>query len=73
MEIPSEEEMQGQVYQIYYDVLNEALQEGIRYGDKKKLEAPCRKRERTEHMRSGKKDRRKLDQLLVENAGKNSA
>ena len=30
MEIPSEEEMQGQVYQIYYDVLNEALQEGIR-------------------------------------------
>ena len=54
MEIPSEEEMQGQVYQIYYDVLNEALQEGIRYGDKKKLKLHV-ERERTEHMRSGKK------------------
>ena len=53
MEIPSEEEMQGQVYQIYYDVLNEALQEGIRYGEKKL--GSMSKRERTEHMRSGKK------------------
>ena len=72
MEIPSEEEMQGQVYQIYYDVLNEALQEGIRYGDKKKLKLHVEKGEDGAY-EIREKDRRKLDQLLVENAGKNSA
>ena len=72
MEIPSEEEMQGQVYQIYYDVLNEALQEGIRYGNKKKLKLHVEKGEDGAY-EIREKDRRKLDQLLVENAGKNSA
>ena len=66
MEIPSEEEMQGQVYQIYYDVLNEALQ------DKKKLKLHVEKGEDGAY-EIREKDRRKLDQLLVENAGKNSA
>ena len=62
----------GQVYQIYYDVLNEALQEGIRYGDKKKLKLHVEKGEDGAY-EIREKDRRKLDQLLVENAGKNSA
>ena len=62
MEIPSEED----------DVLNEALQEGIRYGDKKKLKLHVEKGEDGAY-EIREKDRRKLDQLLVENAGKNSA
>ena len=61
MEIPSED-----------DVLNEALQEGIRYGDKKKLKLHVEKGEDGAY-EIREKDRRKLDQLLVENAGKNSA
>ena len=52
--------------------MNEALQEGIRYGDKKKLKLHVEKGEDGAY-EIREKDRRKLDQLLVENAGKNSA
>lgn len=32
-EMPSDEEMQSQVYQIYYDVLKESLDDGLLYGE----------------------------------------
>lgn len=36
-EMPSDEEMQNQVYLIYYELLNAQLESGLKYGDSQKI------------------------------------
>lgn len=64
-EMPTDEEMQNRVYQIYYDVLKERVDSGMLYGGARDVEIRVTK----EGIRSfsiNEEDMDKLDSLLIE-------
>lgn len=67
-EMPSDEEMQSQVYQIYYDVLSEALDAGLLYGEAQETVLHVRKNEDGEYEIDAE-DMKTLDGLLIEDQG----
>ena len=66
-EMPTEEEMQKQVYQIYYDVLREALDKGSLYGEVKDVFVRVKKTGLTS-FEANEEDMDFLDSLLIEDA-----
>ena len=67
-EMPGEEEMQNQIYQIYYDVLKERVDSGMLYGGARNLELHVTK-ESSREFAIDQDDMDKLDSLLIEDAG----
>ena len=67
-EMPSDEEMQSQVYQIYSDVLSEALDAGLLYGEAQETVLHVRKNEDGEYEIDAE-DMKTLDGLLIEDQG----
>ncbi len=65
--MPTEEQMQNQVYQIYYDVLREALDKGSLYGEVKDVSVHVEKTGMTS-FKADKEDMDFLDSLLIEDA-----
>lgn len=68
--MPEEQEMQVAVYQIYYDVLKQAMEQGINYG------SPCKMTLHLEQDDQGyyeirKSDLQRLDQLLIKSVEDN--
>ena len=64
--MPGEDEMQSAVYQIYYEVLKEGMDQGLIYGN------PCTVLLHLDHDQDGyyeirKSDLKELDHLLIEN------
>ncbi len=66
-EMPTEEEMQNRVYEIYYDVLREALDKGSLYGEVKDVSVRVEKTGMTS-FEADKEDMDFLDSLLIEDA-----
>lgn len=66
-EMPTDEEMQSQVYQIYYDVLREALDKGSLYGEVRDVTVRVEKTGFTSFEADGE-DMDILDSLLIEDA-----
>lgn len=67
-EMPSDEEMQSQVYQIYYDVLSEALDAGLLYGEAQETVLHVAKNGDGEY-EIDSEDMKTLDGLLIEDQG----
>ena len=67
-EMPSDEEMQSQVYQIYYDVLSEAPDAGLLYGEAQETVLHVTKNEDGEYEIAAE-DMKTLDGLLIEDQG----
>ena len=67
-EMPGEEEMQNQIYQIYYDVLKETMDAGMLYGEVQDAVLHVRKEGGTE-FEIVQEDMDKLDSLLIEDVG----
>ena len=65
--MPTEEEMQNRVYEIYYDVLREALDKGSLYGEVKDVSVRVEKTGMTS-FEADKEDMDFLDSLLIEDA-----
>ena len=66
--MPTEEEMQSRIYQIYYDVLKERVDSGMLYGAARDLGVRVSK----DGLRSfsiNEEDMEKLDSLLIESVG----
>ena len=61
-EMPTDEEMQSQIYQIYYDVLKERVDSGMLYGGARNAALHVTK----EGSREFKGDMDKLDSMLIE-------
>lgn len=62
--MPSDEEIQEQVYQLYYDILKNAMDSGVEYGTAEKLELHIEKKDRkTYEIR--KEDLQTLDGKLI--------
>lgn len=66
-EMPSDEEMQKAIYQIYYDVLREKMDEGMLYGEAKNITLQVKKNGSREFTIS-QEDMDRLDALLIEDA-----
>lgn len=66
-EMPTEQEMQSQVYQIYYDVLRDALDKGSLYGEVKDATVHVEKNGFSS-FEADKEDMDFLDSLLIEDA-----
>lgn len=66
-EMPTDEEMQSRVYQIYYDVLREAMDKGSLYGEVKDVSVRVEKTGITS-FEADKEDMDFLDSLLIEDA-----
>lgn len=64
-EMPSDEEMQSQIYQIYYDVLREKVDSGMLYGEVKDVVLHVAKESGNEFT-IAKEDMDKLDSVLIE-------
>ena len=67
-QMPTEEEMQSRIYQIYYDVLKERVDSGMLYGAARDLGVRVSK----DGLRSfsiNEEDMEKLDSLLIESVG----
>lgn len=64
-EIPSDEEMHNQIYQIYYEVLNEKLDSGLMYGEVQNVVLHVTK-EGTRNFTINSEDMDQLDSLLIE-------
>ena len=66
-EMPTDEEMQSRVYEIYYDVLREALDKGSLYGEVKDVSVHVEKTGMTS-FEADQEDMDFLDSLLIEDA-----
>ena len=66
--MPSDEEMQSKVYQIYYDVLSESRDSGLLYGEAQETVLHVRKNEDGEYEIAAE-DMKTLDGLLIEDQG----
>ena len=64
-EMPSDEEMQSQIYQIYYDVLREKVDSGMLYGEVKDVVLHVAK-EGGNEFTIDQEDMDKLDSVLIE-------
>ena len=65
--MPTDEEMQSRVYEIYYDVLREALDKGSLYGEVKDVSVHVEKTGMTS-FEADQEDMDFLDSLLIEDA-----
>ena len=63
--MPTEDEMQEQVYRIYYEVLREGLDNGPLYGEARDIDLHVRKNENGDYEIDGE-DMKELDALLIE-------
>ena len=63
-EMPSDEEMQKEIYQIYYDVLKEKMDSGMLYGEAKNITLEVKKDGSSEFTIS-QEDMDRLDALLI--------
>ena len=69
--MPTDEEMQAQVYEIYYEVLSEGINEGMMYGEAKDVTLHVKKNDGGDYeIDDG--DMKTLDSLLIEDAGEES-
>ena len=66
-EMPSDEEMQSQIYQIYYDVLKERVDSGMLYGGARELTLHVTK-EGSREFTINQEDMDALDSALIEDA-----
>ena len=64
-EMPTDEEMQGQIYQIYYDVLKERVDSGMLYGGARNAALHVTK-EGSREFTIDQGDMDKLDSMLIE-------
>ena len=64
-EMPTDAQMQKQIYQIYYDVLKERVDSGMLYGGARNLELHVTKKGSREFM-IDQEDMDKLDSMLIE-------
>ena len=67
-EMPTDEEMQREIYQIYYDVLKRQMDAGMLYGEVQDAVLHVRKEGGTE-FEIVQEDMDKLDSLLIEDVG----
>lgn len=67
-EMPGEEEMQNQIYQIYYDVLKSHVDSGMLYGEAKDVVLRVKK-EGSREFTIDQEDMDELDSLLIEDVG----
>lgn len=67
-EMPGEEEMQNQIYQIYYDVLKSQVDSGMLYGEAEDVVLRVKK-EGSREFTIDQDDMDKLDSLLIEDVG----
>ncbi len=69
--MPTDEEMQVQVYEIYYEVLSEGINEGMMYGEAKDVTLHVKKNDGGDYeIDDG--DMKTLDDLLIEDTGEES-
>ena len=64
-EMPTDEEMQSQIYQIYYDVLKERVDSGMLYGGARNVTLRVTKNGSREFT-INQEDMDKLDSMLIE-------
>ena len=64
-EMPADEEMQSQIYQIYYDVLKERVDSGMLYGGARNTTLHVTK-EGNREFTIDQEDMDKLDSMLIE-------
>lgn len=64
-EMPTDEEMQSQIYQIYYDVLKERVDSGMLYGGARNVTLHVTK-EGSREFSIDQRDMDKLDSILIE-------
>ena len=64
-EMPADEEMQSQIYQIYYDVLKERVGSGMLYGGARNTTLQVTK-EGNREFTIDQEDMDKLDSMLIE-------
>ncbi len=67
-EMPGEEEMQNQIYQIYYDVLKSHVDSGMLYGEAEDVVLRVKK-EGSRGFTIDQDDMDKLDSMLIEDVG----
>ena len=67
-EMPGEEEMQNQIYQIYYDVLKSHVDSGMLYGEAEDVVLRVKK-EGSREFTIDQDDMDKLDAMLIEDGG----
>ena len=67
-EMPGEEEMQNQIYQIYYDVLKSHVDSGMLYGEAEDVVLRFKK-EGSREFTIDQDDMDKLDSMLIEDVG----
>ncbi|HJA81251.1 MAG TPA: hypothetical protein H9776_05800 [Candidatus Mediterraneibacter intestinipullorum] len=67
-EMPGEEEMQNQIYQIYYDVLKSHVDSGMLYGEAEDVVLRVKK-EGSREFTIDQDDMDKLDSMLIEDVG----
>ncbi len=67
-EMPGEEEMQNQIYQIYYDVLKSHVDSGMLYGEAEDVVLRVKK-EGSREFTIDQEDMDELDSLLIEDVG----
>ena len=67
-EMPTEEEMQNQIYQIYYDVLKETVDSGMLYGRAEDVTLHVA-RESSRRFTIDEEDMDQLDGMLIESVG----
>ncbi len=70
-EMPTDEEMQAQVYKIYYEVLSDGINDGMMYGEAKDVTLHVRKNESGDYEIDGD-GMKELDALLIQDTGEES-
>ena len=70
-EMPTDEEMQAQVYQIYYDVLSEGINGGMMYGEAQDVTLHVSRNDSGDYEIDGD-DMKELDSLLIADTGEDS-
>lgn len=66
-DMPSDEEMKNQVYEIYYEVLMESMEAGLNYGEERTLQLKIEKNDKGQY-EINQKNLQELDRLLIEDA-----
>lgn len=70
-EMPTDDQMQAQVYEIYYEVLSDGINGGMMYGEVKDVTLHVRKNDRGDY-EIDDSDMKELDSLLIADTGEES-
>ena len=70
-ELPTDDQMQAQVYEIYYEVLSDGINGGMMYGEVKDVTLHVTKNDRGDY-EIDDSDMKELDSLLIEDTGEES-